>query len=186
MAVVLGVIVLFVSVSSVSQAVGVGAPDGWDGAQAQAAEPPSTGECDRESNGSIVYLPSGLVPDCVVVEEGDRIDWSNFDRTPHDPGDGDLNQRHPKCWSASEWGHKLQTTATFSAEFHYEFSEAHGEETVIVRDVRLNGELVKDEWPCDPDRTEFTRNEDGDIAIPFKCYFHVQDPDGLGWIILNS
>jgi len=158
--------------------------DSSEAVQTLNLDPPSTSECE-DSNGDvsieILGIVQGFDPNCAEIESGDRVTWTNNDAFPHDPGDGTLDQSSPVCFNSGG----LDLDETYSAEFHWEYWEGFGEETIVLRNITQNGEHVDDVNPCGPDRTPFTENEDGDIALRYKCWVHEDDPDMLAWLVIN-
>lgn len=154
-------------------------------------EPPSTGDCERRTDGRILTsgVP-GTTPACVVVDPGEPVTWTNADPLllRHDPGDGTLDQPWEDCWRADTWtaGRDLAFGQSFTAEFQLERSAFFGEETLTLRNISVDGEVEQAYRPCNPDDDVWTRNEDGDVAIRYKCYVHSHNRSGAGWIVLDT
>lgn len=150
-------------------------------ADGAAMEPPSTSECVRATNGSIVMPGTrGFTPNCVVVEPGQRIQWINADNNLHDPGDGAPGDDTSECFEASDFvrASGMSTTDTFGGELHFDGGG------LTVENITYDGETppVDDTRQCGDD--VWTRNEDGDVALGYIC--HIHDTDGRGWIVVDT
>lgn len=145
--------------------------------------PPKTSKCVDETDGEIVMPPADdFTPNCVVIEPGDRITWTNGDTLVHDPGDGVPGDETSDCFESTDFTlqNGMNSMDTFGGEFHFDVAE----ENLTVENITFNGETPEgvDVARNCPDDT-WTYNDDGDVAFSYIC--HVHEDDSHGWIVVD-
>jgi len=152
-------------------------------ATAEGPDPPRTSECVKKTDGEILMPPADdFAPDCLRVEPGDRVEWTNGDTIVHDPGDGVPGDETSACFEATDFTLKngMESTDTFGGEFHFDVAE----ENLTFENITFDGHTpggVADVRDC-PEGT-WTYNDDGDVAFSYIC--HIHEEDAHGWIVVD-
>jgi plastocyanin len=152
--------------------------------------PPRASECVDATEGVARFIPlAGVQPDCLLIDNGDRVVWENRDHVEHhDPGDGDLGDDGPVCIASSYYtgdsGLDPAESAggvgeTFSLNVRYDGDD------INFTDIHFDGQHVDDWRRCHREvpRDIYQINEDGDVAIHYIGHIHEDEEDG--WILLD-
>lgn len=141
--------------------------------------------CTELTNGT-VWILTGFAPDCVVVDNREKITWENIDEFAHDPGDGTQDAPVDACFSASkDLGGFLPPGDSYAIQLFFDETE----EKLYREKAWYNGNDRTDhlsdpssDEAC-PDRVWAWADEDRTtIVVDYICHRH---PDQDGRILLE-
>lgn len=161
--------------------------------------PPSSTECTEITDGHVrigtLHSVTGFQPDCVLIDNGDRITFENRDTSrfgAHDPGDGPPGDENGAfCWQSDDFSFHNGLPPrdvdsvegpTFGFNVHWNGSRINLSE--VTYDGEARGDLACGDETSNP-IWEWNEDIDGEdeVAIHYVCHLH--EDHGAGWILID-